>query len=253
LQLSVHYLPKLVAESDLADSTVVVVDLLRASTTICQALQSGAACVLPVLEVGEALERAAQLGRDQVLLGGERGGRRIEGFDLGNSPSEYTRNRVFGRTLIFTTTNGTRALLHARLAGRVLVGSAVNRASLVAAVRDAPRVDILCAGTGGNVTREDILAAGALVAELLDTSPAGRWRTNEWADAAQLDWEQVVTAARSRGRTIKDQFALELQNTPGGRNLLTIGYDHDLVDCAQLDTLDVVPAWNPQDGRITLR
>lgn len=253
MHLSVHYLPKLVAESDLAGSTVIVVDLLRASTTICQALQSGAACILPVLEIDEALERAAQLGREQVLLGGERGGRLIEGFDLGNSPAEYTRDRVLGRTLIFTTTNGTRALHHARLAGRVLVGAAVNRSSVVAAVQDAPRVDILCAGTAGKVTRDDILAAGALVAGLLTTSPSRHWQTNEWADDAQQEWKELVTAARSQSRTIKDQFAHELENTPGGRNLLAIGHGHDLVDCAQLDSLDVVPIWNPQDGRITLR
>jgi 2-phosphosulfolactate phosphatase len=253
LLLSVHYLPKFVAAGDLAGSTVVVVDLLRASTTICHALRSGAACVVPVLEVDDALKRAEQLGRDRVILGGERGGKLIEGFDLGNSPSEYTPDKVSGRTLIFTTTNGTRALHHAHLADRVLVGSVVNRARIVAAVRDAPRVDILCAGTGGNVTREDILAAGALVAGLLAASPADRWETNEGADAARREWEEIVTSAHANGRTLNDHFARELENTPGGRNLLAIGHHHDLVDCAQLDTLDVVPTWNPHDGRITLR
>ena len=97
------------------------------------------------------------------MLGGERRGKRIEGFDLGNSPAEYTPEAVGGRRVFITTTNGTRALHHARLARRVVVGAFVNLSAVVASVRDEPRVDILCAGTDGSETREDILAAGAIV------------------------------------------------------------------------------------------
>ena len=98
---------------------------------------------MPLLEIGDVADRVQQLGRANVVLGGERGGDLIAGFDLGNSPIEYTPDQVFGRTVLFTTTNGTRALLHARIAQRVLVGAAVNRAAIAAAAQFAPRVDIL--------------------------------------------------------------------------------------------------------------
>src|SRR5882757_4256142 len=124
--INVYNLPNQVAESDLADSAVIVIDLLRATTTICFALAAGAREVVPFREIDEARAAAKQAGREQVLLGGERGGVLIEGFDLGNSPAEFTPERVAGKSVYITTTNGTWALHHARLARRVLVGSVVN-------------------------------------------------------------------------------------------------------------------------------
>jgi len=250
MQVAVHYLPQFVAESDLAGSVVVIVDLLRASTTICQALSAGAKCVVPSVEVDETFAKASahvqQNGnRSEILLGGERGGERIEGFDLGNSPTDYTADQVFGRTVLFTTTNGTKALAHARLAERVLIGAAINRQAIVEEIATAERIDILCAGTGGKVTREDILAAGAIASQLAGT-------TNEWADAACREWQELLTTARSLDRTPSEQFALELQNTLGGKNLLALGFDDDLPHCAQLDTLDVVPELDRATGQIKL-
>lgn len=253
MNLNVHYLPQFVTESDLADSTVIVVDLLRASTTICHALHAGAAAIVPLLEIGDVTDRVRKLGREHVILGGERGGELIEGFDLGNSPSEYTPDQVFGRTVLFTTTNGTRALLHARIAQRVLVGAAVNRAAIAAATQSALRVDILCAGTGGIVTREDILAAGAIVEELLQLSGPDNCQANEWADAAHREWLELLSGARANRCSPSDQLAWELKSTPGGKNLLAIGHEGDLPVCAQLDTLAVIPEWDSITGLITLR
>ena len=163
-RLDVHPLPKLVAENALAGSTVVVIDLLRASTTICQALANGAAEVVPYLEIADAqVAASAAPDGEEIVLGGERGGQRIDGFDLGNSPAEYTRKAVAGKRVFLTTTNGTRALNHARLARRILVGSFVNLSAVADSIRDESRIDLLCAGTGGEETREDLLAAGALV------------------------------------------------------------------------------------------
>ena len=251
--LNVHYLPQFVAESDLAGSTVIIVDLLRASTTICHALQAGAASVVPLLEIGDVADRVQQFGRENVVLGGERGGELIEGFDLGNSPTEYSPDQVFGRTVLFTTTNGTRALLHARIAERVLVGAAVNRAAIGQSARFAQRVDILCAGTNGIVTREDILAAGAIVDELLRLVKPNVWKTNEWADSAHREWQELLGGARANRRSSSQQLAWELKTTPGGKNLLAIGHEEDLIVCAQLDTLAVVPEWDSTTGQITLR
>jgi 2-phosphosulfolactate phosphatase len=240
-RLDVHPLPKQVAENALAGSTVVVIDLLRASTTICQALASGAIEVVPFLEVVDALAAAAAApDRDQIVLGGERGGRRIDGFDLGNSPAEYARKVVAGKRVFLTTTNGTRALSHARLARRVLVGSFVNLSAVADSIRDEARIDILCAGTGGEVTREDLLAAGALIEAICfsDVSPRNM---NDSAAAARIDWRQMCDAARVAGRTVSAHLAVELRDTLGGRNVISIGLERDLVDCSQIDALDVVP------------
>jgi 2-phosphosulfolactate phosphatase len=251
MHLAVHYLPQLVAQSELASSTVIVVDLLRASTTICQALAAGAQSVHPSVQIDASwAQLAAHLDqggtRDQLLLGGERGGERIDGFDLGNSPREYTSSEVWGKRLLFTTTNGTRALAHAHLAERVLVGATINRQAVADAVADAPRVDILCAGTGGQVTREDLLAAGAIASALASTT------TNRWCDAVRGEWQELHTTARALGRSPSEQFALELCDTLGGKNLLALGFQDDLEFCAQLDTLQVVPEFHPTSGRITL-
>jgi 2-phosphosulfolactate phosphatase len=252
-RLNVHPLPTLVAENALVGSTAVVIDLLRASTTICQALASGAADVVPFLEIDDAKAAAAAANsatdRDAILLGGERGGKRIEGFDLGNSPAEYTPAAVAGRRVFLTTTNGTRALHHARLARRVVVGSLVNLSAVVASIRKDPQIDILCAGTGSEVTREDLLAAGAIVDTLCFADEAV-WQLNEYADAARRDWRDVCEAARAVGRTIDKHLAIELRGTPGGRNLLSIGMDQDLVACARIDALDVLPELNVREWRI---
>jgi 2-phosphosulfolactate phosphatase len=247
--LNVFGLPEDVDPPELADSVVVVIDLLRASTTICQALASGAREVVPFLEVEETSAAAAKFDRGEVVLGGERSGGKIEGFDLGNSPSEYTPQTVGGRRLFITTTNGTRALFHARFARRVLVGAFVNLSAVAESVKNEAQVAILCAGTGGEVTREDILAAGALVhriAQLRKTS-ANR---NAAAGCAQREWEDVVAAAVASGRTIPEQAALELRETTGGRNLLGIGLDRDLVDCSQVDRLNIVPELDVRAWRI---
>ena len=133
----VHLLPQLVRPEELAGTTVVVIDMLRATTTIVEALSAGAVAVIPCGEIEEARQCARQRS-PAALLGGERGGRPIAGFDLGNSPAEYTAERVGGKTVVLTTTNGTRALLHSRQAARVLVAAFANCAATTAALESTP-------------------------------------------------------------------------------------------------------------------
>lgn len=251
--LFVHELPAHVAPADLAGSTVIVIDMLRASSTICYALAAGAKCVVPLLEIEETLRLAEQLGREYVVLGGEREGNIIDGFDLGNSPSEYLPQRVKGKLLLFTTTNGTRALAHASQAAHVLVGAVVNRAAIAQAVRFAPRVDLLCAGTDGAVTGEDILAAGAIIERLLVDSPADAWQLSAEAVTAHKQWQGVVELAEVAGRSVADELALAMRDTAGGKNLVDGGHQADLVSCAQPDLLPVVPEFNRTTRQITLR
>lgn len=238
-RLDLYPLPSLAPPEALADATVIIVDLLRASTTIATALAAGAECVMPFAEIDETLTAAARFGRDRVLLGGERGGKLIPGFDLGNSPAEYTPERVAGRRILFTTTNGARALDHARQARRVLVGCANNRAAVGRAVNADPRIAILCAGTDGVVAREDLLAGGAIVESAVTHDVT--WTFNDAADAAWDDWYTLWGNTSFDQQTVVERFATALADTDGGRNLIAIGQHADLPACARLDVLNVVP------------
>jgi 2-phosphosulfolactate phosphatase len=124
--LAVHFLPTLVAADEMAGGDVVMIDVLRASTTITHALAAGAVAVIPCREVEEAKKTAAAFPPGTAILGGERGGLPIAGFELGNSPAEYTHAAVGDKTVVFTTTNGTLALMQCKAAAHVFIGSFVN-------------------------------------------------------------------------------------------------------------------------------
>ena len=257
MQLNVRHLPQEVAADELADADVVVVDLLRASSTICYALAAGATAIVPLVDVDAARAEADRRGRAEVLLGGERGGLRIDGFDLGNSPAEYRPDVVAGQAIVFTTTNGARALDHARAARRVFVGALVNCRAVVAAVLGSPRVEILCAGTDGQPTGEDILAAGAMVQAVIDAlAPHGEvgvvagLRMNDAAFAALCEWSRVGATATRTGVPLGQRLVTALDETRGGRNLLALGLEADVAACAQLDQFDLVPLFNPATGEI---
>ncbi len=162
--LAAHLLPALTSADELAGGVVVMIDVLRASTTITTALAAGAVEVFPLGEVEQSQQKAAALRQTldrPPVLGGERGGLPIDGFDLGNSPSEYTAQSVGARTVIFTTTNGTQALLICGAAKRVLIGSFVNFSAVLRQLTGELPIHLLCAGTRGRITREDVLFAGA--------------------------------------------------------------------------------------------
>jgi 2-phosphosulfolactate phosphatase len=246
--LELYELPRFVPHEALADATVIVIDLLRATSTICQALASGAECVMPFVGIDQTLAAAERFGRSNVVLGGERQGKLIDGFDLGNSPAEYTPAAVAGRRILFTTTNGARALDHARDAKRVLAGAAINRSALAEAVRAAPRVAILCAGTDGVVAREDVLGGGAIIEALL-RHDRDSWQLNSAAAEALAHWTVLAATPQAEGG-VSAILARELRDTDGGRNLLDIGHDSDLVACAQIDSLRVVPKLDRISGEM---
>jgi 2-phosphosulfolactate phosphatase len=238
MEVRVHLLPDLVAPIDLTGRTAVVIDVLRATTTICHALAAGATAVVPCLEIDEARATAAQVS-GRVALGGERRGLRIEGFDLGNSPTEYTPESVGGRTVVFTTTNGTRAMHRAAQAAEILIGAFVNRSAIVRELRGRGSVDLVCAGTHGAITAEDCLLAGAVV----DGLAADAVDLNDQARLARDAWRTV------RGGTL----AAALRQCQGGRNLIAEGFDADIDTAAVLDRFDFVPRLDPRAGRIALR
>ena len=238
--LSVHFLPALVAADELADAQLVMIDVLRASTTIAQALAAGATAVIPCREVLEARQLAASFPGDEAVLGGERGGVPIEGFHLGNSPSEYTQATVGGKTVVFTTTNGTLALMQCRAAARVLIGSFVNLSAVIERLTAERPIHLLCAGTRGRITREDVLCAGA-ISELLLEAVADETLINDQVRIAVDCWRAGVPHGARPPKALAGELSLALHDTQGGRNLLAIGLEHDIDAAAEVDRCDIVP------------
>ena len=158
-------------QAELHDRVVLVIDVLRASTSIAAALNNGARAVIPFQGVDEAMTRARSLERSDVLLAGERKMVPIRGFDLGNSPGEFTPAVVQGKTIVMTTTNGTAALAGAQGAHEVLVGSFANYSVVVAWLRAAARADksitLVCAGTDGRFALEDARNGERIVGDRL--------------------------------------------------------------------------------------
>ncbi len=249
--LHVHLLPALVEPEELAASTVVVIDVLRASTTINQALAEGATAVIPCLEVEEARRIAANLPTGLAVLGGEREGLRIPNFDLGNSPSEYRPETVAGKTVVFTTTNGTRAMMACRAARRVLVGAFVNWSAVCKILPEGGPIHLLCSGTRGRITREDALFAGAVVERLLALEVVDELALNDQASLARAAWRDAAGSERAAAKGPSPAvLAAQLRLTNGGRNLKGIGLERDIDDAARIDLLNLVAEVDLESWRI---
>lgn len=162
-----------VVPARLDGETVLVVDVLRASTTMVTALANGALAILPVADAEAARRRVSAAPGNGFLLAGERRGDTVPGFDLGNSPLEMTGARVRGKTLVFTTSNGTRALLACRGAAAVGVAGLVNAAAAARWAAGGGRdVTIVCSGERGARSLEDHVCAGLLVEGIVRLVPA---------------------------------------------------------------------------------
>lgn len=238
--IDVHLLPGHVQPEALQGGVAVVVDILRASTTILTALNNGAEAVHPCLTVEEAV--ACRSENAEVLLGGERGGIRIEGFDLSNSPMDYRAETVGDHLIAFTTTNGTRALHHSVQAAEILIGAFANVSRLAEHLAETDRpVHIVCAGTNGEVTGEDVLFAGCLIEHLLKRSAS---LLEVLSDSAQmtLGWWRYEQSQQNLPDTLK--------STRGGKNLMALSYESDIELAARLDSHPILAMFDKASGLI---
>ena len=180
----------------LSDATVVVIDVFLATTTLLTILENGARSVLPVASLAEAEEVGEALERSRLLRGGEQDAEKIEGYDLGPFPEEYTSEVVGGKDVIFVTTNGTRAISSAGPAKELLIGC-IRNAPAVARYLEASGTEsvyVVCAGSAGRFTLEDFLGASAILSRLNGDGYLDDWRLN---DAA---WLALEFAERYEGR-----------------------------------------------------
>jgi 2-phosphosulfolactate phosphatase len=244
VKLDVYFTPGELGAAELP-GLVVVVDVLRATSTIVEALSNGARVVCPVATADEAARLAQGLGRDSALLCGERKGLPIEGFDLGNAPAEFTAERVSGRSLVMTTTNGTGTFLavaERRAAappgeGTIVAASLLNLGAVVRFAADlGGSVAVVCAGREGRFALEDAACAGALVERLMDAVEGVE--PNDAARAARMlaDGHEGLAGLLAR--------------SAAGRSLEEIGRGEDVEFCGRVDRSDVVPRL--RDRKLTL-
>jgi 2-phosphosulfolactate phosphatase len=242
-QIHVHLVPDWVPAGCLVGGVAVVIDVLRATTTMIHALAAGATAIYPTAEIDQARCLAGSLRAGRVLLAGERQGRPIDGFDLGNSPREYTAQKVRGLEVVMTTTNGTRALLAALPAERVLVAGFVNFSAVCEQLKAERRpVHIVCAGDQGRLSLEDTLCAGGLV-DFLCRPERGPLpvRLN---DAARVAWDCFEV----HGPILEGA----LQVSSGGVHLASLGYDDDVTAAGRVDQFTLVPELRRDPVRVVV-
>lgn len=258
-RIDVALLPSIVEPEQLRGRTVVVTDVLRATTTAIQALVNGCRQVLPQPSI-EAAKQCHQQTPDSIL-GGERGGRVIPGFHQGNSPLEYNRSRIGGKSLVLATTNGTVAMERCRLASRVLIGAMTNLGAVANRIKADETVTIVCSGTDGEITSEDTIFAGALVERILQnfsstsqtqsgSRPDAHRHLDQISDMALIalnHWQQTCDQI-DKGVRLADLFKV----ARGGVNLVKIGLDADIEFAARIDEVAVVPELNLVDWAIRL-
>ena len=242
MTVDVLFTPAGLTVTEVQGRTVFVIDILRAATTMSAALAHGAKAILPVGSTEEALRLAQTIGSTDVLLAGEKNCVRIPGFNLGNSPLEMTETTVRGKTLIVTTSNGSRALLACQGAGAVYLASASNLTAAAERAREALAADqpllIVCAGRDGAFSLDDAYCAGRLASAIFGgTKP--RRALND-AGLASLDlvrryglrWQRPLAYSRA------------------GRELIRLGFRADVRDAARMDAYPVLPHFH--ERRITL-
>jgi 2-phosphosulfolactate phosphatase len=250
--LNVYGLPKYAAPQELIGGTAVVIDVLRATTTIVYALEAGAKEVIPCREIEEARALAEKYSRPEVLLGGERMGKPIDDFDMGNSPEEYLSYDVQDKTIIFTTTNGTQALSHARMAKRIYLAAFVNVSAVVQKLLGLEELHILCAGTDGEFSEDDIMLAG-LIVERLQKLGGMIYELNAQATTAREYWLGRFALPQTLGAEPiePERLESELRKSRGAKNLIELGYDEDILAAARIDQFKSVPELDPK--RFTVR
>lgn len=233
VRVDVAFTPAAISSDSLQSRAVAVIDVFRAATTVITAIANGARSIVPVLTPDEARTRAGGFPSSDVLIGGERHGEPISGFDLGNSPLEYTPARVGGKVVVLTTTNGTRALA---TASRAAVCAFVNVGEVARwALTQGRDLTVICAGESGNLSLEDSVCAGMLLDRIAETGTA-------------IVESDAARAARILSAYYRDRLDSLLRDSAWARRLAGAGRAADLAACLRVGILSHVPLL--QDGAI---
>jgi len=224
-KLEVCLTPALIPLYKVEDYIVVIIDIFRATSSICYGIENGAEAIIPVAEVAECA--AYREKGSEFLLAAERNGEVVEGFDFGNSPFSYTPEKVGGKTVVLTTTNGTHALHLSRAAKKVVIGSFLNLGALSAWLGDQQEdILLVCAGWKNNFNLEDSLFAGAVVEKLKDAGYK--------LDDSAIGANDLYLAGR-------DDINGYLKKSSHSERLKKLGIEADVAFCLQVDQITAIP------------
>jgi 2-phosphosulfolactate phosphatase len=220
-------------ELQMRDKNVVVIDVLRASSTITIALNNGAREIIPVASIESAVKISGSLFGEVTLRGGERNGKMIEGFNLGNSPQEYGESAVKGKSIIYCTTNGSVAMSRSRYARMLVIGSFINLSTVVDFIRNENKDFLfICAGKAssmGNFSLEDAVCAGMMLQRLMKY------------ESLKIEMSDSSKAAHALYKSFGRSLQKMLKSTEHGQYLTDIGFSEDLKICAAVDSVPVLP------------
>lgn len=239
MRIESWFTPGEVDPGALTGRSAVVIDVIRATSVIVEALANGARAIYPTLAPSDAVALAATLGREDTLLCGERRGLKVDGFDLGNSPREFLASVVAGRRLVMSTTNGTRAFLAAAQAGRVYAAALMNLGAVAARVAEDESVAVVCAGKDGRFALDDVVCAGLLIQRIQELKGEGE---------CSLDESSRTAVMLARSVTPDAEFFL---GTAAGSALVEIGLADDLPEVAALDRHALVPEMHDRMIRLS--
>ncbi len=221
--LEVCLTPALLHLHDFTNSIVVVIDIFRATSSICYGIENGAESIIPVATI----EACESYRHSEYLLAAERNGEVVDGFDFGNSPFSYTEDKVSGKTIVLTTTNGTHAINMSRGAHKIVIGSFLNLASLCDWLKTQSNdVLLLCSGWKDKVNLEDTLFAGGVVHYLREE--------NYSLDDAGIASEDLYIMA-------KDDLNTYLKKTSHSERLKKLGIEEDIKFCLNLNITKGIP------------
>ena len=222
-KIEVALTPALLPLYDVENSIVVVIDIFRATSSMCYGIENGADAIIPVSQVEECLAYAEK----GYLIAAERNGEVVEGFDFGNSPFSYTAEKVAGKTVVLTTTNGTHAIHLSRKAKNIVIGSFFNLTALANWLGDQnENILLVCAGWKNKFNLEDTVFAGAIVDKLKD----GTFKTDDSAIAAADLWNLA-----------KDDLGAYLSKTSHSDRLKKLGIEEDIAFCLNVDVTTAIP------------
>lgn len=224
-------------EEELRGKTAVIIDVLRASSSITTALHNGARKIIPVGDMNDAMKIATTMEQNDYLLCGEKNGVKIEGYQLGNSPLEYTREAIEGKTLILNTTNGTKAIKKAGLANQIYIGTFLNQQSILNALKERDdEIVLVCSGWQGRLSIEDTLFAGSVLHAL----SSGK---------LPADAKDGAKVAFGLYEKFGDDLEGTISQSDHAKRLVELVPDGDVNFCCKVDEFNVLPGM--KDGILT--
>jgi 2-phosphosulfolactate phosphatase len=233
MKANVIFSPSLADKLFFREKIVVVVDALRASSSIIAAVANGAKEIVPVDSIAFGMKAGATLFGGRTIRAGEKNMRKIDGFQIGNSPREYVEEAVKGKSIIFLSTNGSKAIVKTKFSDRTLIGSFANLGAVADEIVERGKdFEVLCSGSSGGFSLEDAVCAGMIV------QAVAKRRKNE-----TLETTDAARAATMLANGTGEDVEKTLRESEHGKRLIENGFEEDVAWCAKVDRTDVVPVF----------